>query len=46
MNHQKHLKILFEKYLLIGIKTSQQKELFSSYMGNWIPEPEAPRIFQ
>ena len=46
MNHKKHLKNLLEKYLLLGIKTIQQSELFSGYMGNWIPEPEAPRIFQ
>jgi hypothetical protein len=46
MNHQQHLRKLLDKFLLIGIKTDQQMELLTGYMGNWIPEPEAPRIFQ
>lgn len=46
MNHQNHLKNLLKKFLLIGIETDQQKEIFMEYMGNWIPKQEAPRIFQ
>jgi Apea-like HEPN len=46
MDHKKHLKELLEKFLTIGVVTSEQMDLFSGYMGNWIPESEARRIFR
>jgi predicted SnoaL-like aldol condensation-catalyzing enzyme len=46
MNHKKHLKTLLQTYLNNCGDTPDQKGLFWGYLQNWVPEPEAAKVFQ
>lgn len=46
MDHKKHLKALLQNYLKGCGDTIDQKRLFWGYVVGWVPEPEAPRVFE
>ena len=46
MNHKKHLTELLQTYIKVCGETTEQKQLFWSYLSGWIPAQAAVEIFE